>query len=144
VLVYEKKVTYIEIKTGKTTDLFQIERYMYQYDVLIFVRLYSQKVEVIRRKNIETPLLESLKYQIQNVHNLTNSFQRRIENMPKVGGGVSSHDEEQTFPMRLGTKKRLIFRSSLAFMKMKFRLKNTLSNQVTMSFGCPCTNLKNV
>jgi hypothetical protein len=48
----EKKRVGIEVKSGKTIDLFQIERYLCQLDILIVVRVPTQEVTKISQNDI--------------------------------------------------------------------------------------------
>jgi hypothetical protein len=49
VIKNERKVITIEIKSGKNIDLFQFERYLFESDLLIVVRVLTKEVAVINK-----------------------------------------------------------------------------------------------
>ena len=59
----------IEVKSGKSIDLFQIERYLYELDVLLVVRVPTRDVVKISQKDIAEELSK-------NILSLTERFNR--------------------------------------------------------------------
>jgi len=75
ILKYNKRTIAIELKSGKTADasmLFQIERYLPDCDVLIFVRIPTEEVTLIEAKSIEPDLAESMSRLNRKVSRITN------------------------------------------------------------------------
>jgi hypothetical protein len=75
ILKYNKKVIAIELKSGKSADagmLFQIERYLPDCDVLIFVRILTEEVTLIERRTIENNLTESMSRLNRKISRITN------------------------------------------------------------------------
>ncbi len=63
ILKYNKRIIAIELKSGKTADakmLYQIERYLPDCDVLLFVRVPTEEVTLIYRDTVETNLIEGI------------------------------------------------------------------------------------
>jgi hypothetical protein len=50
----------IEVKSGRSIDLFQIERYLYELDVLLVVRVPTQDVTKISQKDIAKELNKNI------------------------------------------------------------------------------------
>lgn len=59
-LVYNKRKIAIEIKTGRSIDLFQVERYMIDSDLLIMIRVPTEEVVPIRSSEIRAELTKSV------------------------------------------------------------------------------------
>ena len=75
ILKYLKRIIAIELKSGKTADasmLFQIERYLPECDILIFVRIPTEEVTLIEREMLETNLKESMSRLNRKISRLTN------------------------------------------------------------------------
>ncbi len=75
VLKYNKKVIAIELKSGKSADagmLFQIERYLPDCDVLIFVRILTEEVTLIERGTIQNILTEGMSRLNRKISRITN------------------------------------------------------------------------
>jgi hypothetical protein len=66
----EKKTVGIEVKSGRTIDLFQIERYLCQLDVLIVVRVPTQEVTKISQKDIIQELTNNNFSTIQKIRQI--------------------------------------------------------------------------
>lgn len=63
ILKYNKRVIAIELKSGKSADasmLYQIERYLPDCDMLLFVRIITEEVTLINRNSVENSLVESI------------------------------------------------------------------------------------
>lgn len=63
VLKYNKKIIGIELKTGKFIDaphLYQIERYLPECDMLLFIRILAEEVTIIERESVENNLTEGM------------------------------------------------------------------------------------
>lgn len=59
-LNYHEKTICIEIKSGQSIDLFQIERYLYESYLLIVVRVPTRDVVLIHQQNIATELIAGI------------------------------------------------------------------------------------
>jgi hypothetical protein len=66
----EKKRVGIEVKSGRSIDLFQIERYLCQLDVLIVVRVPTQEVTKISQKDITQELINNNFSTIQKIRQI--------------------------------------------------------------------------
>jgi hypothetical protein len=66
----EKKRVGIEVKSGRRIDLFQIERYLCQLDILIVVRVPTQEVTKISQKDITQELINSNFSTIQKIQQI--------------------------------------------------------------------------
>jgi hypothetical protein len=66
----EKKRVGIEVKSGRTIDLFQIERYLCQLDILIVVRVPTQEVTKISQKDITQELINNNFSTIQKIRQI--------------------------------------------------------------------------
>jgi hypothetical protein len=66
-LNYHEKVICIEIKSGQSIDLFQIERYLYESDVLIVVRVPTRDVVPIHQPNIASELIRGINSTIDKI-----------------------------------------------------------------------------
>lgn len=55
-LNYHEKTICVEIKSGQSIDLFQIERYLYESYILIVVRIPTRDVVSIHQKSIACEL----------------------------------------------------------------------------------------
>ena len=66
----EKKRVGIEVKSGRTIDLFQIERYLCQLDILIVVRVPTQEVTKISQKDISQELITNNFLTIQKIRQI--------------------------------------------------------------------------
>lgn len=65
----EKRVS-IEVKSGRTIDLFQIERYLCQLDILIVVRVPTREVTKISQKDITQELINNNFSTIQKIRQI--------------------------------------------------------------------------
>jgi hypothetical protein len=75
ILKYNKKTIAIELKSGKWADasmLFQIERYLPDCDVLIFVRVPTEEVTLIGTDSIKDNLIESMSRLNRKASRITN------------------------------------------------------------------------
>jgi hypothetical protein len=82
ILTYNKKTIAIELKTGKTADasmLFQIERYLPECDILIFVRILTEEVTLIERNLVEINLKESKLRLNRKINRLTNGELTKVK-----------------------------------------------------------------
>ena len=66
----EKKRVGIEVKSGRTIDLFQIERYLCQLDILIVVRVPTQEVTKISQNDIAKELIHNNFSTIQKIRQI--------------------------------------------------------------------------
>jgi hypothetical protein len=66
----EKKRVGIEVKSGRSIDLFQIERYLCQLDILIVVRVPTQEVTRISQKDITHELINNNFSTIQKIRQI--------------------------------------------------------------------------
>jgi hypothetical protein len=66
----EKKRVGIEVKSGRSIDLFQIERYLCQLDILIVVRVPTQEVTKISQKDITQELINNNFSTIQKIRQI--------------------------------------------------------------------------
>jgi hypothetical protein len=66
----EKKRVGIEVKSGRSIDLFQIERYLCQLDVLIVVRVPTQEVTKILQKDITQELIDNNFATVQKIRQI--------------------------------------------------------------------------
>jgi hypothetical protein len=66
----EKKRVGIDVKSGRTIDLFQIERYLCQLDILIVVRVPTQEVTKISQKDITQELINNNFSTIQKIRQI--------------------------------------------------------------------------
>lgn len=66
----EKKRVGIEVKSGRSIDLFQIERYLCQLDILIVVRVPTQEVTKISQKDITQELTNNNFSTIQKIRQI--------------------------------------------------------------------------
>ncbi|MDQ4101628.1 MAG: hypothetical protein M3115_05530, partial [Thermoproteota archaeon] len=66
----EKKKVGIEVKSGRSIDLFQIERYLCQLDVLIVVRVPTQEVTKISQKDITQELIDNNFATVQKIRQI--------------------------------------------------------------------------
>ena len=75
ILKYNKRVIAIELKSGKSADasmLYQIERYLPDCDILLFIRILTQEVTLIERDPIETNLITSISRLNRKMSRITN------------------------------------------------------------------------
>ena len=75
ILKYNKRIIAIELKSGKWADasmLFQIERYLPDCDVLIFVRIPTEEVTLIETDSIKDNLIESMSRLNRKAGRITN------------------------------------------------------------------------
>ena len=75
ILKYNKRTIAIELKSGKWADssmLFQIERYLPDCDVLIFVRIPTEEVTLIETDSIKYNLIESMSRLNRKASRITN------------------------------------------------------------------------
>ena len=73
-LKYNKKVIAIELKSGKTADasmLCQVERYLPDCDILLFIRIPTEEVTMIEREPIEKNLIEGLSRLNRKIRRIT-------------------------------------------------------------------------
>jgi hypothetical protein len=66
----EKKRVGIEVKSGRRIDLFQIEQYLCQLDILIVVRVPTQEVTKISQKDVTQELINSNFSTIQKIRQI--------------------------------------------------------------------------
>jgi hypothetical protein len=66
----EKKKVGIEVKSGRSIDLFQIERYLCQLDILIVVRVPTQEVTKVSQKDITQELTNNNFSTIQKIRQI--------------------------------------------------------------------------
>jgi hypothetical protein len=67
ILNYHEKSICIEVKSGRSIDLFQIERYLYESYVLIVVRVPTRNVVPIHQTNIAGELVASINSTIKKI-----------------------------------------------------------------------------
>lgn len=67
ILNYHEKSICIEIKSGRSIDLFQIERYLYESYVLIVVRVPTRDVVPIHQTNISGELIAGINSTIKKI-----------------------------------------------------------------------------
>ena len=67
VLTVHEKVICVEVKSGKSVDLYQLERYLYECDVLVFVRVPTRNVTAIHHTKISNELNASISLIIQKI-----------------------------------------------------------------------------
>jgi hypothetical protein len=67
ILNYHEKSLCIEIKSGRSIDLFQIERYLYESYVLIVVRVPTRDVVPIHQTNIAGELIAGINSTIKKI-----------------------------------------------------------------------------
>jgi hypothetical protein len=67
ILNYHEKSICIEIKSGRSIDLFQIERYLYESYVLIVVRVPTRDVVPIHQTNIADELIAGINSTIKKI-----------------------------------------------------------------------------
>jgi hypothetical protein len=79
-LNYHEKVICIEIKSGQSIDLFQIERYLYESYLLIVVRVPTRDVVPIHQPNIASELIKGINSTIDKIDLLNGN------NLSKVQG----------------------------------------------------------
>ena len=60
VVNYHEKTIFIEIKSGQSIDLFQIERYLYESDVLVIVRVPTREVVVLHQSKLGDDLVKNI------------------------------------------------------------------------------------
>jgi hypothetical protein len=60
----------IEVKSGRSIDLFQIERYLCQLDILMVVRVPTQEVTKIAQKDITQELINNNSSTIQKIRQI--------------------------------------------------------------------------
>jgi hypothetical protein len=70
----------IEVKSGRSIDLFQIERYLYELDVLLVVRVPTQDVTKISQKDIAKELNKNILLLTEKIR------QTKKQNLIKVKG----------------------------------------------------------
>ena len=71
VLNYHEKTIFIEIKSGQSIDLFQIERYLYESDVLVIVRVPTREVVVLHQSKLGDDLVKNINSTIEKINMLT-------------------------------------------------------------------------
>jgi hypothetical protein len=74
ILKYNKRIIGIELKSGKSADaktLYQIERYLPECDILLFVRILTEEVTLINRDSVETNLIESISRSNRKISRIT-------------------------------------------------------------------------
>ena len=82
VLKYNNKIIAIELKSGKWADasmLFQIERYLLDCDVLIFVRIPTEEVTLIRREPLKSSLTENASSLHRKILSLINGHRDKVQ-----------------------------------------------------------------
>lgn len=82
ILNFNRKIIAIELKSGKSADakmLHQIERYMPDCDVLIFVRIHTEEVTLIETEPLKASLIENLSRVRRKIHRLTNGELTKVQ-----------------------------------------------------------------
>jgi hypothetical protein len=64
---YHQKTICIEVKSGQSIDLFQIERYLYESDLLVVVRVPTRDVVSIHQQNVATELIAGIMSAIEKI-----------------------------------------------------------------------------
>jgi hypothetical protein len=72
-LNYHEKTICIEIKSGQSIDLFQIERYLYESYLLIVVRVPTRDVVPIHQAHIASELMTGIRSAIEKIDLLNNN-----------------------------------------------------------------------
>ena len=75
ILKYNKRIIGIELKSGKSADakmLYQIERYLPECDILLFVRILTEEVTLIYTDSVETNLIDSISRLNRKISRITN------------------------------------------------------------------------
>lgn len=82
ILKYNKRTIAIELKSGKSADasmLFQIERYLPDCDVLIFVRIPTEEVTLIETDSIKNNLIQSMSRLNRKATRITNGQSIKVQ-----------------------------------------------------------------
>lgn len=82
ILKYKNKIIAIELKSGKWADasmLFQIERYLLDCDVLIFVRIPTAEVTLIRREPLKLSLTENTSSLNRKILSIINGHRDKVQ-----------------------------------------------------------------
>lgn len=82
ILKYNKRVIAIELKSGKSADakmLYQIERYLPECDILLFVRIPTEEVTLIYRDSVETNLKKSILLLNRKISRITNGEMIKVQ-----------------------------------------------------------------
>lgn len=78
-LSYHEKTICIEIKSGQSIDLFQIERYLYESYLLLVVRVPTRDLVPIHQANIASELIEGITSTIQKIELLSDSPSLKVQ-----------------------------------------------------------------
>lgn len=78
-LLNNKRKIAIEIKTGMNMDLFQVERYMIESDLLIIIRVPTEEVVSINSSQFRTELIKSISTLTRKTQRLTDNDIRRVQ-----------------------------------------------------------------
>lgn len=82
VLKYNNKIIAIELKSGKWADasmLFQLERYLLDCDLLIFVRIPTEEVTLFRREPLKPILTKNLSFLNRKILNMINGQRDKVQ-----------------------------------------------------------------
>lgn len=79
ILNYHEKSICIEIKSGRSIDLFQIERYLYESYVLIVVRVPTRDVVPIHQANIAGELIAGINSMIKKIEVLNENNSLKVQ-----------------------------------------------------------------
>jgi hypothetical protein len=71
ILNYHEKTICIEVKSGQSIDLFQIERYLYESDVLLVIRVPTREVVPFHQSKLVGELVNNIKVTIEKIDLLT-------------------------------------------------------------------------
>jgi hypothetical protein len=78
-LNYHEKTICIEIKSGQSIDLFQIERYLYESYLLIVVRIPTRDVVPIHQANITAELITGITSTIEKINLLVDNPMLKVQ-----------------------------------------------------------------
>ena len=76
---YHEKTICIEIKSGQSIDLFQIERYLYESNLLIVVRVPTRDVVPIHQQNIASELITGITSAIEKIDMLSDNNLLKVQ-----------------------------------------------------------------
>ena len=82
VLKYNDKIIAIELKSGRWADasiLFQIERYLFDCDVLIFIRIPTEEVTLIRKDPLKSSIQESITSLDRKIVTIINGNRNKVQ-----------------------------------------------------------------
>lgn len=78
-LKYHEKTICIEIKSGHSIDLFQIERYLYESYLLIVVRIPTRDVVPIHQTNVASELITGITSTIKKIDLLNDNNLLKVQ-----------------------------------------------------------------